>query len=239
MLDQSNVARLPTSAAKPKPGVIVIDSRQLTRECFSTWLGGNLPEMAVAACASVGEAVRHSPPEAGPVSVIFLNIGAGGVSDPMVADDLARLDERLPGVPVIVVSDREEVDAIAEALDYGVRGYVPTSTSLSVVVGAIRLVQTGGTFVPASALMARQNRPRTPFPTPAPDGASQGFTPRQLEVLACLRLGKPNKVIAYELGMCESTVKVHVRHIMKKLRATNRTQVAFLTSTLFQEALAD
>jgi DNA-binding NarL/FixJ family response regulator len=42
-------------------------------------------------------------------------------------------------------------------------------------------------------------------------------------------------LIAYELMMCESTVKVHVRHIMKKLGATNRTQVAYLTNSLFTE----
>jgi DNA-binding NarL/FixJ family response regulator len=44
-----------------------------------------------------------------------------------------------------------------------------------------------------------------------------------------LRQGKQNKMIAYELGMCESTVKVHIRHIMRKLNARNRTQVVLLT----------
>lgn len=53
----------------------------------------------------------------------------------------------------------------------------------------------------------------------------QGFTPRQTEILHCLKRGLANKVIAYELQMCESTVKIHVRNIMKKLRVTNRTQV--------------
>jgi DNA-binding NarL/FixJ family response regulator len=67
------------------------------------------------------------------------------------------------------------------------------------------------------------------------DSPSKSFTNRQSQVLACLREGKPNKLIAYELTMCESTVKVHVRHIMKKLGATNRTQVAYLTNGLFSE----
>jgi DNA-binding NarL/FixJ family response regulator len=47
-----------------------------------------------------------------------------------------------------------------------------------------------------------------------------------------LRRGKANKIIAYELNMKESTVKVHVRNIMKKLRATNRTQVAYIANRL-------
>jgi hypothetical protein len=50
---------------------------------------------------------------------------------------------------------------------------------------------------------------------------------------ASLREGKANKIIAYELNMCESTVKVHVRNIMKKLKARNRTEVAFKTAELF------
>jgi DNA-binding NarL/FixJ family response regulator len=53
-------------------------------------------------------------------------------------------------------------------------------------------------------------------------------TGRQTAVLGALCKGKPNKIIAYELGMCESTVKVHVRNIMKKLRAKTRTEIAYL-----------
>ena len=53
------------------------------------------------------------------------------------------------------------------------------------------------------------------------------LTPRQLEVLEHIKLGEPNKIIAYKLGMKECTVKVHVRDIMKKLKATNRTQLVY------------
>ena len=59
------------------------------------------------------------------------------------------------------------------------------------------------------------------------------MTDRQHLVLEALREGKPNKAIAFELKIHESTVKVHVRNIMKKLGARNRTQVAYLASTQF------
>jgi DNA-binding NarL/FixJ family response regulator len=61
------------------------------------------------------------------------------------------------------------------------------------------------------------------------------FTARQTAVVEALRRGKANKIIAYELNMRESTVKVHVRNIMKKLRARNRTEVAFMTSRLMEQ----
>ncbi|MCB8878413.1 response regulator transcription factor [Acidisoma silvae] len=54
------------------------------------------------------------------------------------------------------------------------------------------------------------------------------LTRRQSEVFACIKQGKPNKTIAYELGMSESTVKVHVRNIMQNLGATNRTHAVFV-----------
>jgi len=64
------------------------------------------------------------------------------------------------------------------------------------------------------------------------EGVQNLFTPRQAAVVEALRQGKPNKIIAYELDMRESTVKVHIRHIMKKLNATNRTQVAFMLTKM-------
>ena len=63
---------------------------------------------------------------------------------------------------------------------------------------------------------------------------SGGVTARELAVVRAIQHGKSNKVIAYELGMCESTVKVHVRRVMKKLKAKNRTEVAIKSSELLR-----
>ena len=52
------------------------------------------------------------------------------------------------------------------------------------------------------------------------------LTSRECDVLRMLREGRQNKIIAFELGISESTVKVHLRNMMKKLHASNRTQVA-------------
>jgi DNA-binding NarL/FixJ family response regulator len=59
------------------------------------------------------------------------------------------------------------------------------------------------------------------------------FTPREREVIEALRCGRSNKVIASDLSLSENTVKVHVRHIMRKLSATNRTQAALRSQLLF------
>jgi DNA-binding NarL/FixJ family response regulator len=136
----------------------------------------------------------------------------------------------VPEVPVAVVSDHEDAESIREAFELGVRGYIPTSVASRVAVGAVHLVCVGGTFAPAAALLSQSDRPRASAGDPP---LIEGFTRRQSQILQCLRRGMANKLIAYELNMGESTVKVHIRNIMKKLNATNRTQVAYLTRGLF------
>src|SRR5215831_1269990 len=135
-------------------------------------------------------------------------------------------------LPTILLSDVEDPDQIVEALDRGARGYIPTSEPFEVVVEAMRLVRAGGVFVPASSLIAA--RRSSDCSRPLAPGGTRMFTARQAAVVEALRRGKANKVIAYELNMRESTVKVHVRNIMKKLKARSRTEVAFMTNELMQ-----
>jgi DNA-binding NarL/FixJ family response regulator len=99
----------------------------------------------------------------------------------------------------------------------------------------IALSVEGGFFVPASALFAMRRLLESNNSTARPLGGI--FTDRQAEVVEALRRGKANKIIAYELKLRESTVKVHVRNIMKKVKATNRTEVVFKINDLFPEGL--
>jgi DNA-binding NarL/FixJ family response regulator len=151
------------------------------------------------------------------------------------ADDLntrGGLEQKLlEGASVVMLSADESPQAVTKAFENGVRGYIPTtSTPIELAIEIIRLVRAGGMFVPLSSLARKSvNRNR---PTP-PVEADHHFTPRQLEVLAQLILGKANKMIAYELKMSESTVKVHIRSIMKKMDASNRTEVACRARDLF------
>lgn len=137
--------------------------------------------------------------------------------------DMADLLQSLSShAPVVLLNDSESMDAVCTALHCGVRGYVPTtSTAFELIIEIIHFIKAGGTFVPPSVLSARAvNHVSANKPT------SKKFTSRQLAVLECLRVGKTNKVIAYELKLSESSVKAHIQHILKKLNATNRTQVA-------------
>ena len=144
---------------------------------------------------------------------------------------LSAVSAALPATPVALLSHFEDRQSIREAFGLGVRGYIPTSLASMVAVEAVRLICVGGTFAPTVALLC-QSPPRSSAGEPQ----IGGFTQRQSQILDCLQRGMANKLIAYELNMCESTVKVHIRNIMKKLNATNRTQVAYLTRGFFEGA---
>src|SRR5258708_17035350 len=88
------------------------------------------------------------------------------------------------------------------------------SMGITEVATALRFVAGGGTYIPTSVL---SDGVAVPKPTPEAIADGHDFSPRQLQVLRLLREGKPNKIIAHELGMSEATVKAHLRVIMRRL----------------------
>jgi DNA-binding NarL/FixJ family response regulator len=147
---------------------------------------------------------------------------------------LVPLEKLLEIAPVIILSADDSPDSIIKAFESGARGYIPTaSTSLELVIEIIRVVRAGGTFVPPSGLSLRRINGEG---VTSRMTKTQQFTPRQMAVLNHLKLGKANKTIAYNLAMSESTVKVHIRNIMKKMKATNRTEVACRAQALAASA---
>jgi DNA-binding NarL/FixJ family response regulator len=161
--------------------------------------------------------------------------------------DLVLLDANMPGmenssglrrtvqnardVPVILTSASESRDQIIAAIRDGARGYFPLSSKPCVLQHALPLVISGEFYIPASALRGEK---ATSPPTSGALPAGEGLTPRQHEITALLANGKSNKEIARELKLCEGTVKLHVRGILHKLGARNRTEVA-LASVLHPE----
>jgi DNA-binding NarL/FixJ family response regulator len=129
----------------------------------------------------------------------------------------------------MVLGKNDDLNKVLLALSQGANGYISISAGFDVFVQALRFVGAGGTYVPAQCLIEAKQAPAAASNQASPASL---FTNRELAVIQAIRKGKPNKVIAYELNLCESTVKVHVRHIMKKLHARNRTDVAIKSAEL-------
>jgi DNA-binding NarL/FixJ family response regulator len=208
---------------------VVIDSRKLERECFVRVIEASSRRIAIAAYESVHE-WREAADLQEPCAIL-MNIGGRRVSEPAVCAEIEGLVHEAGPTPVIVMAESEEFREMIAAVDSGARGYIPSSVGADVIVEAAHLTSAGGIFLPVSSVLALRDAILKKVERPR--GIEEHFTSRQAAVADALRRGKANKTIAYELNMCESTVKVHIRTIMKKLRATNRTQAAFKLNALF------
>ena len=131
-----------------------------------------------------------------------------------------------PDVPLVVVSASEDLGDIRQALDHGADGYIPKSSSSAILRSALDLVLCGGVYVPPMALEVSREQPERHW-GPEHRGTRR-LSPRQREVLTALCAGKPNKQIAYELGLSEGTVKIHMTAVFKSFGVRNRTQAVIV-----------
>lgn len=122
------------------------------------------------------------------------------------------------GGKVVLFSGQVRQEAIFQALEMGVSGFIPKTLSAKSMANAIRFVDSGEVYIP-SALSATWARPERRM-------QSGNISPREMDVLRHICLGKTNKDVARELGLTEITVKMHVRSLCAKMNVTNRTQIA-------------
>jgi DNA-binding NarL/FixJ family response regulator len=140
--------------------------------------------------------------------------------------DLALLSTAAPDIPILVTADCDDAESARVILRSGARGFLPTSLGLKVLMGALERMRAGGTYVPLVL-----TEPALPTRTePMRDTPWRELTRRQRDVLALISEGKSNKLTADSLTMTESTVKAHVKQIIKRLHVANRTQAALIAS---------
>jgi DNA-binding NarL/FixJ family response regulator len=133
---------------------------------------------------------------------------------------------------VIVLSGTEDSAAIRHVLDLGVQGYILKSSPPDVILSAVRLVVGGGIYIPPEAMKAAASAPVPAFAFQGngSDGLTTKerlatvLTDRQIDVLKLLAKGRPNKLIARELGISEGTVKIHLAAIFRALHVRNRLE---------------
>jgi DNA-binding NarL/FixJ family response regulator len=146
--------------------------------------------------------------------------------------------ENQAGTPVVIVSASESQSDVRAALDAGASGYIPKSSSVKIMLSALNLVFSGGIYLPPAALLGDGAGVGGAAPSTTSSNASghgpgaPSLTQRQRDVLRCLREGKSNKQIAYELGLSEGTVKIHVTAVMRALGVRNRTQAVIASADI-------
>jgi DNA-binding NarL/FixJ family response regulator len=214
------VARL-GSAIASRLRVGWIDPFRLTRECLSEAFSRLQFQLTIVPFESVRDCIERAEQ---PFDLIVYHSHEG---DSVCMDNIAMLRRTFRAVPFIVLSDSESrPTTLMRAMTGGALGFIPTrTTGLQMVVAAISRVKSGGDLIPLDSQF--DDGPPEPDLQPAKDVTHVRLTSRETAVLLLLKEGKANKIVAYELGMKESTVKVHVHNIMRKMGVTNRTQAAF------------
>lgn len=214
----------------PGVRVLIVDDHPLFREGLKGLLTGLDPAVSVQQAASVHDAQTLQ----GQVfDLVLMDLQMPGLSG---MDALQRIKATFEEAAVVVVSGDESSSSIQAAIQHGAAGYVPKSTDPSVTTHALRLVLAQGTYLPPAALQsstALQQATPSASPPLAPSAAVPGphwprdLSPRQLAVLRCLLQGKPNKLIAREIGIAEGTVKAHLWAVYQLLGVSNRAQAMY------------
>jgi two-component system, NarL family, nitrate/nitrite response regulator NarL len=196
----------------------IVDQSPLRRECLKLALAQQPRRWHVTDFSDAAELAQLARHGAG-FEVILLGASTSAHID---LADLALLTAAVPETPILVAAECDDAEGARAILRSGARGFLPTSLGLKVLMAALERIRTGGTYVPLALSEPMLSGER---PTPWPE-----LTRRQRDVLALISEGRSNKLIGEALNMTESTVKAHVKQIIKRLHVANRTQAALLAT---------
>ncbi|MDQ0440273.1 DNA-binding NarL/FixJ family response regulator [Kaistia dalseonensis] len=197
--------------------ILIIEGRALVGEMLASALNAAMENASIRVIKSLNQ-VYPRDPQIAVFNFMHRQVDAGAI-DAVIRCVVSRIGE----TPLVILTD--SVDArIAEVVErHRVRGWVAASFGFDIFVAAIRTALSGGAFLPSldgeAVLMDGTELGANMVP-------DVGLTDRELEVLRILRQGKSNKIISFELNISESTTKVHISNIMRKLHVHNRTQIA-------------
>jgi two-component system, NarL family, nitrate/nitrite response regulator NarL len=200
---------------------LVIDSSRLFREGLRHLLTGTQFDIGLE-CTSLAEATAQIERGFTPQLVL---------AEFEASDDwltaLRPLRDRCPDARIIVLSNALSPNFLAQALDAGVDGYLLKNISLQGLTQSLELAILGEKVFPTQlAALLAEGKASTERPMFRSNTRPNGLSERETAILRCLVSGYPNKVIADQLQMTEASVKVHLKAVLRKIQASNRTQAA-------------
>jgi two-component system nitrate/nitrite response regulator NarL len=159
----------------------------------------------------------------------------GSSSSEELLTSIKLLKAQHPNTKLVVVADKFDISFARLGIEAGADGFCLTTSNREVLIKSLELVMTGEKIVPGALVLSILNE-TTSNAKPDQDSAMAAplrheagihrLSPREAEILRSLMRGEPNKVIAKRLDVTEATVKVHVKAILRKVGAANRTQAA-------------
>ena len=210
--------------------IIIADDHPLVRGALHQAVAGAVPGCAIVECADL-ESLTKELEVNDEVDLVMLDLAMPGVRG---FSGLMYLRAQHPGVPVVVVSGNEDRGVMRRCIDFGASGFIPKTTDMEAMRGAINKVLAGGSWTP----------PDVDLSAPADKDTADivrrmaSLTPQQVRVLMMLSEGLLNKQIAYELTVSAATVKAHVSAILQKLGVESRTQAVITAKKIEGDHMA-
>ncbi len=200
--------------------VAIVEDNATLRKYLAEMVGNTPGHRCVCACASAEEAIIEIPVYK--PNVVLMDIHLPGESGIACT---ARLREKMPDVQVIMLTVYKDIKMIFQALKAGACGYVLKRSDEKEILKAIAEVRTGG--APMTSEVARMVvRSFLEMPKPPDANDTDQLSPREMEILALVAEGCPNKEIAARLFISSTTVRTHLMHIYEKLHVRCRTEAA-------------
>lgn len=196
--------------------LLVADDHGLVRETISAFIEAQEGANVVQA-SSLEEAIARVA-DSGPFDLVLLDYKMPGMDGLTGFERMLALCKRT--CPVALMSGNISRATVEQAMTAGAAGFVPKTLASKSLLQAIRFMISGEKYVPFDFL----RQPEMP--------ADSQFSPREMRVLQGICEGKPNKVIAADLGLQEVTIKLHVKSVCRKLGARNRTHAAMIARDL-------
>lgn len=195
--------------------ILIADDHALFRDGLAMRLEEINPDIIMHQSPSFSQAVKILDKESD-IDIIIVDLD---MPDMRWEDGIAELKKKAPNASMIVISASEDIRNIRKILSTGIKGYIPKRSDPKIMHNALKLILEGGTYIPP-ALIENSN-----------ENNSNGYkisgktlTNRQSQVLDLIAQGKSNKQIAYEMGVSEATVKLHINALLRSLKVNNRTQ---------------
>jgi two-component system, NarL family, nitrate/nitrite response regulator NarL len=220
-----------TTDSRPPVRILVVDDHTLFRRGLMALLARDAQFEVIGEAADAGDAQRRAQ-ELQP-DLILLDNHLPGVNG---VDALPALREAAPAARVLILTVSEDERDLATALRNGASGYLLKTMEGDALARAILRAVRGEAVVADEMTGKLVAAYRDAAATPAPAGAAPPasplaqLSPREQEILRGIARGASNKTIARELGIAETTVKIHVQHVLRKLDVASRVQAAVIAT---------
>lgn len=196
--------------------VLITDEQSLFRDGLSLRLkeiNDNITILQSSTLAEMQKILSHETD----TDVVILDIDLAGIN---ATETITKIKTIAPNIKIITTSTSEDTRNIKKVLSLGVKGYIPKRSDSNILSGALKLILDGGTYIPPA--MLNHGIDYSSFNSQS--FLKKNLTNRQSQVLDLIAQGKSNKQIAYDMGVSEATVKLHINALLRSLKVNNRTQ---------------